>query len=69
MVKVILCLLIGAVVALGQGCSAESARRTAYETVQNIGQQQCEKSLSSDCQERQSYEEYQRHLREYEEDQ
>ena len=41
-------------------CSSESLKRTGYETLQNIGQQQCEKELSSECQERESYDDYQK---------
>jgi hypothetical protein len=41
-------------------CSSEGVKRTTYETLQNVGEQQCEKELSSDCPERQSYDEYRR---------
>ncbi len=41
-------------------CSSESLKRTSYETLQNIGQQQCENELSSECQERESYDDYQK---------
>ena len=47
-------------VALVTGCTAETAKHTAYETLQNIGQQQCEKSLSPDCDRRVTYDQYQR---------
>lgn len=40
-------------------CSATDVRQTAYETVQNMADQQCDKDLSSNCRERQSYSEYQ----------
>jgi len=49
-----------------QGCTKEAMKRTGYETVQNIGQQQCEKDLSSDCTERDSYDAYQRKVEELE---
>lgn len=42
------------------GCSTESWKRTGYETLQNIHQQQCEKNLSMECEERKSYDAYQR---------
>jgi hypothetical protein len=42
------------------GCGSELARRAAYETLQNVGQRQCERELSADCGERPSYETYQR---------
>lgn len=41
-------------------CSSESIKRTGYKTLQNINEQQCEKELSSKCQERENYDEYQR---------
>jgi hypothetical protein len=41
-------------------CSSESLKRTGYEALQNIGEQQCEKELLSECQERESYDDYQR---------
>ena len=46
------------------GCSAESLKRVGYETMQNIGQQQCEKDYSSECPERLNYDEYQRNRNE-----
>lgn len=52
------CLL--AILIIFSGCSAESWKRTAYETAQNIKQQQCAKELRSECSQRDSYEEYQR---------
>jgi hypothetical protein len=42
------------------GCSRENAKRIGYETVRNIGQQQCLKDYSADCPERDSYNEYER---------
>jgi len=51
-----------------QGCSKDTLKRTGYETVQNIGQQQCEKDLSSDCSERDSYDAYRRKVEELETD-
>jgi hypothetical protein len=47
-------------VALMAGCTAEAVKRTAYETLQNIGQQECEKSLSPDCDKRETYDQYRR---------
>jgi len=41
------------------GCNTESWKRTAYETAQNIKQQQCRKQLTPECGQRESYEEYQ----------
>jgi hypothetical protein len=51
----VLCL---AIVALTVGCSTDTAKRTSYETLQNARQQECLKSLSSDCEKRESYEDY-----------
>jgi hypothetical protein len=50
------------------GCSTESWKRTGYETLQNVHQQQCEKSLSdsSQCGERKSYDMYRREVEELE---
>jgi len=31
------------------GCSAETAKRTTYETLQNIHQQECSRAPSVDC--------------------
>jgi hypothetical protein len=42
------------------GCASEAVKHAAYETLQNVGQQQCEKSLSSDCDKRIDYDVYQR---------
>ena len=53
----VLC-LVG--IALVSGCSSETAKRTAYETMQNVRQQECRKNLSTDCDKRDSYEDYER---------
>ena len=42
------------------GCSAEVAKRTTYETLQNIHQRECMQNPSMDCKKRETYEEYQR---------
>ena len=51
-----------AIVALVSGCSTETAKRTAYETLQNIHDQDCLKDPNSpsECRKRDSYEDYQR---------
>ena len=41
-------------------CSTESVKRTTYETLQNIEEAQCQKDLSADCSDRESYEAYKR---------
>jgi hypothetical protein len=38
-----------AIVVLTAGCSADSAKRTAYETLQNVREQECLNNPSSDC--------------------
>jgi len=52
-------LLLGTMLVLG-GCSSESAKRTAFETLQNLGEQQCTQGLSGKCPPRESYADYQR---------
>ena len=43
-----------------QGCSADSAKRLAFESVQNLREQECNKDLTNSCSPRQGYDEYQR---------
>jgi hypothetical protein len=43
-----------------QACTSDSLKRTAYETMENLKQQECHKDLSNKCPERQRYEDYQR---------
>jgi hypothetical protein len=46
------------------GCSADTVKRATYNTVQNIGQQQCQKSrVTDDCNTRQNYDQYQQDLK------
>lgn len=54
-----ICLVAGAVLTVS-ACSTESLKRTGYETLQNVQEQQCQKELSSECPERESYDAYQR---------
>ena len=49
-----------AIVVLTAGCSADTAKRTTYETLQNVREQECLKNPSADCGKRQSYEDYER---------
>lgn len=42
------------------GCSADSIKRASYQTVQNLGQEQCQKQFSEDCRNRPGYDDYQR---------
>ena len=45
-------------------CSTETAKRTTFETLQNLRQQECQKNGDADCQKRESYDEYQRQKQE-----
>lgn len=53
----VLCL---AIVGLTAGCSSDTAKRTAYETLQNVREQECLKNPAMDCGKRDSYEDYER---------
>ena len=55
-----------AIVALAAGCSVDTAKRTAYETLQNIREQECLKNPSADCGKRGSYDDYERKRKELE---
>ena len=59
-------LLFLATIAILSGCSSEAAKRTAYETMQNVREQECLKNPSMDCGKRGSYEDYQRQRKELE---
>ena len=56
--------MLATLLSVVSGCSTESWKRTGYETLQNIHQQQCEKNLSgsSECGERKSYDAYRREV-------
>jgi hypothetical protein len=56
MIKKVTLLII--VLGVVQACTSDSLKRSAYETMENIRQQECHKDLSSKCPERQSYEDY-----------
>jgi len=57
-------LLALALFTLASGCSTETLSRTAYAALQSVGQQECEKNMSSDCLKMVSYDEYQRERKE-----
>ncbi len=59
-------LLFLAMIAILSGCSSEAAKRTAYETMQNVREQECLKNPAMDCGKRESYEDYQRQRKELE---
>jgi hypothetical protein len=46
------------------GCSGDMAKRTAYETLQNVRQQECLKASADNCDKRESYDDYLRKRRE-----
>lgn len=41
-----------------QACSKEQVKRAGYETLQNMGELQCERELSADCTDQESHEDY-----------
>jgi len=51
-------ILVGLVLVISS-CSWETLQRTGYETVKNIGTQQCQKNVSSECQKTEDYDSYQ----------
>jgi hypothetical protein len=57
---VVLRVLCLALIALASGCSSDTAKRTAYETLQNVRQQECLKNMSPDCEKREYYDDYER---------
>jgi len=60
--NIFVCVLCLVIVVLTAGCSSETAKRTAYETLQNVHEQDCLKNLKSpeDCGKRESYDDYER---------
>lgn len=57
----VLCL---ALIALVAGCSSDTAKRTTYETLQNVRQRECMKNLTPDCDKREYYDDYERKRKE-----
>lgn len=53
-----------ALIILASGCSSDTAKRTAYETLQNVRQRECMKDPSLKCEKRESYDDYERKRRE-----
>ena len=47
---------------LVSGCSSEMAKRSAYESMQNKAQMDCQQHPGSACPEKKSYDDYQRSL-------
>jgi predicted acetyltransferase len=48
---------------INSACSTEFYKKTGFEMLQNIHEQQCQQELSAQCPQRESYEEYQRKLK------
>ena len=57
-------ILLTGLLSLLHGCSNETVKRTSFETLQNLREQQCEKDLSGNCPAREHYSDYQRKRRE-----
>ena len=49
-----------AIIVMSAGCSSDMAQRTAYETMQNVREQECLKNPAMECGKRQSYDDYKR---------
>jgi len=58
--KISLVLALAAALAATQACSTDVFKRTTYQALQNIAQQQCLKNPGADCPERERYDDYQR---------
>ena len=58
--------LLTGIIFIIPACSTETLKRAGYETLQNVQEQQCQKELSSDCPERESYEAYQGKIKDLE---
>ncbi|HTN94636.1 MAG TPA: hypothetical protein VMJ33_08655 [Gallionella sp.] len=56
------CMLFLTIIALVSGCTSETAKGTAYETLQNVHEQDCLKDPNSpsDCGKRDSYDDYEK---------
>lgn len=57
MLKIYIVVVVGLVLIAG-GCSKESLKRTSYETLQNVREQECNKTPSVDCEKRERFETY-----------
>ena len=60
--KIYLCFFIKFALVIS-ACSTEFYKKTGFEMLQNIQEQQCQQDLSAQCPQRESYEEYQRKLK------
>lgn len=55
--KIFIIFMLGLILTAG-GCSEESVKRTTYETLQNVREQDCSRTPSVDCEKRERYETY-----------
>ncbi len=53
-----------AIIALISGCTLDAAKRTTFETLQNVRQRECLNNSLPDCEKRESYDEYERKRKE-----
>ncbi len=60
MASLVRMLCLAGVIMASAGCSTETAKRTAYETLQNVREQECLKNPAMDCGKRDSYDDYRR---------
>lgn len=51
-------MLLSGIMAVIASCSGEAVKRTTYETLQNMREQECNKNPSVDCEQRESMEVY-----------
>ena len=59
-------LLLTSIVFSISACSTESLKRTGYETLQNVEQLECQEDVRVQCSERESYDSYQRKIKDNE---
>lgn len=56
--RILKCLFVPGVIVFLTGCSANSVKRIAYDTLQNVRQQECMRNLAQDCGQQESYDDY-----------
>ncbi len=59
-VKYVNLVLVVLVAILFSGCSSETVKRTTYETLQNVKERNCRQDPATDCDKRETYDDYQR---------
>jgi len=53
-------ILVVLIALLAMGCSSETVKRTTYETLQNVKENNCRQDPSIECEKRETYDDYQR---------